>query len=55
MAGKGMRLADLPFIRLWRSKGRDVRTDTVTLAIDAYLRERPAQPDEKAGEARAER
>ena len=52
---EGMRLADLPFIRLWRSKGRDVRTDTVTLAIDAYLRERPAQPDEKAGEACAER
>lgn len=52
---EGMRLADLPFIRLWRSKGRDVRTDTVTLAIDTYLRERPAQPDEKAGGARAER
>lgn len=52
---EGMRLADLPFIRLWRGKGRDVRTDTVTLAIDTYLRERPAQPDEKAGEACAER
>ena len=52
---EGMRLADLPFIRLWRGKGRDVRTDTVTLAIDTYLRERPAQPDEKAGGARAER
>lgn len=52
---EGMRLADLPFIKLWRSKGRDVRTGTVMLAVDAYLRERPAQPDEKAGGARAER
>lgn len=52
---EGMRLADLPFIRLWRSKGRDVRTDTVTLAIDTYLREQPPAADTKAGEARVER
>ena len=58
---EGMRLADLPFIKLWRSKGRDVRTGTVTLAIDAYLRERPPETaavtaeTAKAGEARVER
>lgn len=52
---EGMRLADLPFIRLWRSKGRDVRTDTVTLAIDTYLREQPPAADTAAGEARVER
>lgn len=58
---EGMRLADLPFIKLWRSKGRDVRTGTVTLAIDAYLRERSPETaavtaeTAKAGEARVER
>ena len=58
---EGMRLADLPFIKLWRSKGRDVRTGTVMLAVDAYLRERPPETaavtaeTAKAGEARVER